>query len=82
MGLGRMRMNCSYGPAADTQEMMSLTRDTVELGVTFFSTAAVYGACTNEEPVGEAAGSPGPGGAALPTMVPAHQRSSGVKEAK
>jgi aryl-alcohol dehydrogenase-like predicted oxidoreductase len=47
-------MSFSYGPAADTQEMISLIRTAVERGVTFFDTAQVYGPFTNEELVGEA----------------------------
>jgi aryl-alcohol dehydrogenase-like predicted oxidoreductase len=34
--------------------MISLIRKAVELGVTFFDTAEVYGPWKNEEPVGEA----------------------------
>jgi aryl-alcohol dehydrogenase-like predicted oxidoreductase len=44
----------SYGPPKDKQEMISLIRSAVELGVTFFDTAEVYGPFTNEELVGEA----------------------------
>jgi aryl-alcohol dehydrogenase-like predicted oxidoreductase len=47
-------MSFGYGPAADTKEMISLIRSAVELGVTFFDTAEVYGPFTNEELVGEA----------------------------
>src|SRR5437899_9648199 len=54
IGLGCMGMSFSYGPAADKQEMVSLLRKAVELGVTFFDTAEVYGPFTNEELVGEA----------------------------
>src|SRR5436309_418004 len=54
LGLGCMGMNFGYGPAADKQEMISLIRKAVELGVTFFDTAEVYGPFTNEELVGEA----------------------------
>src|SRR6266705_5164231 len=54
IGLGCMSMSFGYGPAADKQEMVSLLRKAVELGVTFFDTAEVYGPCTNEELVGEA----------------------------
>ena len=43
-----------YGPAGDTQEMISLIRTAVERGVTFFDTAEAYGPFTNEELVGEA----------------------------
>jgi aryl-alcohol dehydrogenase-like predicted oxidoreductase len=54
MGLGCMGMSFGYGPAADKQEMISVIRSAVELGVTFFDTAEVYGPFTNEELVGEA----------------------------
>jgi aryl-alcohol dehydrogenase-like predicted oxidoreductase len=54
IGLGCMSMSFGYGPAADKQEMISLIRKAVELGVTFFDTAEVYGPFTNEELVGEA----------------------------
>src|SRR6202051_3075708 len=49
-----MGMSFSYGPPKDKQEMISLIRSAVELGVTFFDTAEVYGPFTNEELVGEA----------------------------
>jgi aryl-alcohol dehydrogenase-like predicted oxidoreductase len=54
IGLGCMGMSFGYGPPADKQEMISLLRKAVELGVTFFDTAEVYGPFTNEELVGEA----------------------------
>lgn len=54
LGLGCMGMSFGYGPAADKREMISLLRTAVELGVTFFDTAEVYGPFTNEELVGEA----------------------------
>jgi len=54
LGLGCMGMSFGYGPAADSQEMISLIRSAVERGVTFFDTAEVYGPFTNEELVGEA----------------------------
>src|SRR5438105_9739174 len=54
IGLGCMGMSFGLGPAADRQEMISLIRKAVDLGVTFFDTAEVYGAYTNEELVGEA----------------------------
>src|SRR5216117_367544 len=54
LGLGCMGMSFSYGPPADKQEMITLIRKAVELGVTFFDTAEVYGPFTNEELVGEA----------------------------
>ena len=54
LGLGCMGMSFGYGPAKDKQEMISVIREAVELGVTFFDTAEVYGPFTNEELVGEA----------------------------
>src|SRR5436189_2338945 len=53
IGLGCMGMSFSYGPPKDKQEMTTLLRAAVELGVTFFDTAEVYGPYTNEELVGE-----------------------------
>ena len=49
-----MGMSSGYGPPKDKREMIDLTRKAVELGVTFFDTAEVYGPFTNEELVGEA----------------------------
>jgi aryl-alcohol dehydrogenase-like predicted oxidoreductase len=54
LGLGCMGMSFSYGPPRDKKEMISLLRKAVDLGVTFFDTAEVYGPFTNEELVGEA----------------------------
>src|SRR5712692_6895809 len=54
LGLGCMGMSFGYGPPKDKQEMISVIRSAVELGVTFFDTAEVYGPFTNEELVGEA----------------------------
>ena len=54
IGFGCMGMSSGYGPAGEKQEMIALTRKAVELGVTFFDTAQVYGPFTNEELVGEA----------------------------
>lgn len=54
IGLGCMGMSFGYGQAADKQEMIALMRKAVELGVTFFDTAEVYGPFENEELVGEA----------------------------
>lgn len=53
LGLGCMRMSFGDAPT-DKQEMIALIRKAVELGVTFFDTAEVYGPFTNEELVGEA----------------------------
>ena len=54
IGLGCMSMSSGYGPPADKQQMIALIREAVDLGVTFFDTAQVYGPFTNEELVGEA----------------------------
>jgi aryl-alcohol dehydrogenase-like predicted oxidoreductase len=54
LGLGCMGMSFSYGPPKDKQEMITLLRKAVELGITFFDTAEVYGPYANEELVGEA----------------------------
>src|SRR3982751_879088 len=54
LGLGCMGLSFGYGPAVEKQEGISLIRAVVDLGVTFFDTAEVYGPCTNEELVGEA----------------------------
>jgi aryl-alcohol dehydrogenase-like predicted oxidoreductase len=54
LGLGCMGMSSGYGPPADEQEMISLIRSAVDLGVTFFDTAEGYGPFTNEELVGKA----------------------------
>jgi aryl-alcohol dehydrogenase-like predicted oxidoreductase len=54
IGLGCMGMSWSYGPPKDKKEMISLIHAAVDLGVTFFDTAEVYGPLLNEELVGEA----------------------------
>ena len=54
IGLGCMGMSFGYGPPKEKQEMISVIRSAVELGVTFFDTAEVYGPFINEELVGEA----------------------------
>ena len=54
IGLGCMGMSQSYFPIPDRQDMISLIRKAVDLGVTFFDTAEVYGPFVNEELVGEA----------------------------
>lgn len=54
IGLGCMGMTFLYGPAKNHQEMIALLRKAVDLGVTFFDTAEVYGPFANEELVGEA----------------------------
>src|SRR5215470_6848372 len=54
LGFGCMGLSFGYGPAVDKQHGISLIRAAVERGVTFFDTAEIYGAYTNEELVGEA----------------------------
>jgi len=55
IGFGAMGMSQSYGPnPGDRAAMITVLRDAVDLGVTFFDTAEVYGPYVNEELVGEA----------------------------
>jgi aryl-alcohol dehydrogenase-like predicted oxidoreductase len=54
IGLGCMGMSFGYGVVADKKQSVDLIRKAVELGVTFFDTAEVYGPYINEELVGEA----------------------------
>src|SRR5579863_4916984 len=54
LGLGCMGLSFGYGKVTDKHEGISLIRAAVERGVTFFDTAEIYGAYTNEELVGEA----------------------------
>jgi aryl-alcohol dehydrogenase-like predicted oxidoreductase len=54
LGLGCMGMTWAYGASGERSELIKLLRDAVELGVTFFDTAEVYGPFTNEELAGEA----------------------------
>ncbi len=52
-GLGCMTMANTYGPA-DEQESLATIRRAIELGVTFFDTADMYGRHANEMLVGRA----------------------------
>ncbi len=54
LGLGCMGMSFSYGAVHDEGEMISLMHRAVDMGVTFFDTAEVYGPFTNEVLVGKA----------------------------
>lgn len=55
VGLGCMSMKSgSYNPPRDKKEMIPVIRGAVDMGVTFFDTAEVYGPFTDEELVGEA----------------------------
>jgi aryl-alcohol dehydrogenase-like predicted oxidoreductase len=53
LGLGCMGMSHHRGPVPDKQAMISLLHEAIDLGITFFDTAEVYGPYTNEELVGE-----------------------------
>lgn len=54
IGLGCMGMTFAFPPFPEKKEMISMLRNAVDLGVTFFDTAEVYGPFTNENLVGEA----------------------------
>ncbi len=54
LGLGCMSMSFGLGPPGDKREMASVIARAVELGITFFDTAEIYGPYTNEELLGEA----------------------------
>ena len=54
IGLGCMGMSFSYGEAKDIKLMTELIHKAVDLGITFFDTAEMYGPYINEELVGPA----------------------------
>jgi aryl-alcohol dehydrogenase-like predicted oxidoreductase len=54
LGLGCMGLSYHRSSTLDRDEAIALIRDAVDLGVTFFDTAQVYGPFTNEQLVGEA----------------------------
>ncbi|OIQ79754.1 L-glyceraldehyde 3-phosphate reductase [mine drainage metagenome] len=54
IGYGCMGLNHGYGPGPGRSAAVALIREAVDLGVTLFDTAEVYGPYTNEEIVGEA----------------------------
>jgi aryl-alcohol dehydrogenase-like predicted oxidoreductase len=57
IGLGCMTMTGGYSGMPERQDMITLLHRAVELGVTFFDTAEIYGPVpphANEELVGEA----------------------------
>lgn len=47
IGLGCMGMSHAYGAPADKAEMAKLLTQAVDMGVTFFDTAEVYGTPEN-----------------------------------
>jgi aryl-alcohol dehydrogenase-like predicted oxidoreductase len=48
IGLGCMGMSSFYGPVGKDEDMIIVLHRAVELGVTFFDSADVYGPFTNE----------------------------------
>ena len=54
IGLGCMTMTGGYSGMPDRQDMITLLHRAVDLGVTFFDTAEIYGSHANEELLGEA----------------------------
>lgn len=54
LGFGCMGLNFGYANSLADADSVSLIRKAVDLGVTFFDTAEVYGPYTNEKIVGEA----------------------------
>src|SRR4051794_38740404 len=54
IGFGCMGLNSTYSHSLANEESIALIRSAVDLGVTFFDTAEIYGPFTNEEIVGEA----------------------------
>jgi len=54
IGFGCMGLSFGFGPPVEKEHGVAVIRAAVERGVTFFDTAEVYGAYTNEELVGEA----------------------------
>lgn len=54
IGLGCMGFSQSYPPFPEKKDSIATIRKAVELGITFFDTAEVYGPFENEEILGEA----------------------------
>lgn len=54
LGFGCMGISQSYGRPLERQDGIAIIRAAVDLGVTFFDTAEVYGPYANEDVVGEA----------------------------
>lgn len=53
IGFGCMGLNHAYGTPMQRGEAVALLRKAVDMGITFFDTAEVYGPYVNEEVVGE-----------------------------
>ena len=53
-GLGCMGLTSFYGMPADENQAIHLIHKAIDLGVTLFDTAEVYGPYTNEKLVGRA----------------------------
>jgi aryl-alcohol dehydrogenase-like predicted oxidoreductase len=53
IGLGCMGLSAVYGPAPDEAQSLEVLAKAVDLGITFFDTAEVYGLRTNEVLVGK-----------------------------
>ncbi len=53
-GFGCMGLNSTYSHSLANEESIALIRSAVDLGVTLFDTAEIYGPFTNEEIIGEA----------------------------
>ncbi|MBW8813266.1 MAG: aldo/keto reductase [Caulobacterales bacterium] len=53
IGLGCMGLSAVYGPAPDEAQSLEVLAKAVDLGITFFDTAEVYGRQTNEVLVGK-----------------------------
>jgi len=54
IGFGCMGLNFNYGHSLSREQGITMIRQAVDRGVTFFDTAEAYGPFTNEEIVGEA----------------------------
>ena len=53
LGFGCMGLNFLDGKGLDKKDVITLLRNAVDSGITFFDTAEAYGPYTNEEIVGE-----------------------------
>ncbi len=54
LGLGCMGLSFGYGPATDKTQALALLHGAVDLGITFYDTAEMYGPFANELLLGEA----------------------------